>query len=150
MNQIMNTPISATDTATKKKRRPRPVNLRKKDKELRKAHKLRPKCRKDTHIKKNIRHKQPIEFQVKGQLPIKYCREIPLTTEVRRVLGRCVYTIIPEAIRKEGYVPHLLIFRDTETKCLIIKALLAEHEEYITQGATGEPCLVHDADYKLL
>jgi len=150
MNETMNTANSTEDATIKKKRRPRPVNLRKKDKELRRAHKLRAKCRKDTSIKKNIRHKQPIEFQVKGKLPIKYCREIPFTTEARRVLGRCVYKIVPEAMQKPGYIPHLLIFRDTQTNCLIIKAQLVEHEDFVAQDETGEYSFVPDTDFKLL
>jgi len=139
--------FNVADEAAKKKRRPRPVNMRKKDKALRRARKLKAKCRPDTKIKKNIRHKQPIEFQVKGQLPLKFCREITLTPEVKKVLGRCVYKIIPEAIRNPEYLPHLLIYRDTQTNCLVIKAQLAEHEDYIVTDGNGNAEFQPDIEF---
>jgi len=123
--------------------------LRNKDRQLKRERKLVPKCRKDTHIKKNIRHKQPIEFQVKGTAPLKFCREIPLTTEVKRLLGRCVYKILPGIAKQPGYVPHLVIYRDTQTNVLVIKAQLVEREDFLCFDKAGKPIFVPDTEFSL-
>ena len=121
--------------------------LRYKDKELRIKKKIQTKKRSGTRLKKNIKHKRLIEFQVKGNEPLKFCRTIQLTKEVRQLLGQCVNAIVPKEARQNGRVPWLSLFRHTKGRFLVLRCDVAEREDTLTVGEDGNACFEPDDNF---
>ena len=118
--------------------------LRYKDKELRAKKKIQTKKRSGTRIKKNIKHKRLIEFQVKGNEPLKFCRTIQLTKEVRQLLGQSVNAIVPKDARQDGRVPWLSLFRHTKGGFLVLRCDVAEREDTLKVDEDGSAYLEPD------
>ena len=99
-------------------------------------------------LKKNMRHKRPIELQVAGQRSLKFCKTTPYTREVKKILGSAALKIIPEEIRdKDGIVPQLSIYRDTKNNKIVISCNSFERSEVITTDENGNPCFLPDTEF---
>ena len=99
-------------------------------------------------LKKNIKHKKLLDFQVAGQRSLKFCKIIPYTREVKKILGSAALKIIPEEIRdKDGIVPNLSIYRDTKNNKIVISCNSFERSEIITTDENGNPCFLPDTEF---
>ena len=123
------------------------IQNRHKDKELRAKKKIQTKKRSGTRIKKNIKHKRLIEFQVKGSEPLKFCRTIQLTEEVRQLFGQCVHAIVPKEAKQDGRVPWLSLFRHTKGRFLVLRCDVAEREDTLKLDENGNAYLEPDVNF---
>ena len=121
--------------------------LREKDRQLKRQRKLKRKLKENSKIPKNIRTRKRLRFQVSGAEQLKFCKNTPLTKELRQILGRNVFKIIPEEMKRPGYVPFISIYLDKANRCMVLRTDLVEHEDFIVEdehGAHFEP----DTEYK--
>ena len=123
--------------------------LRTKDKELKRQRKLRRKPKEDgSKIPKNIRTRKSLRFQVSGSQQLKFCKNTPLTKELKQILGRNVFKIIPEEMKRPGYIPAISVYLDKENRCMVLRADLVEHEDLIVTDENGEAKFEPDTEYK--
>lgn len=124
-----------------------------KDKELKRKHKLNrgikdsDSDKKKLKIPRNIRTRKSLRFQVPGT-NLKFIKTTPLTTQLKRILGRSVFKILPPEMKQPGFVPILSVYLDKDNKQIVLRADLVEHEDYITADENGNPVLVPDENYK--
>ena len=99
-------------------------------------------------LKKNMRHKRPIELQVAGQRSLKFCKMIPYTRDVKRLLGASVLQIIPKEIRDgQGMVPMLALFRDTKNNKLVISCNYVRRVEILSEDENGNAVFLPDTEF---
>ena len=100
-------------------------------------------------VKKNIRHKKLIDYQVKGTEPMQFCRHIKLTEYLKRQFGKSLNCILPPEARKQGVVPWLSVFRHTKGGFLVIRCTLIERQENLKYDENGKPYLEPRTDFKM-
>ena len=99
-------------------------------------------------LKKNIKHKKLLDFQVAGQRSLKFCKTTPYTREVKKFLGSAALKIIPEEIRdKDGIVPKLSIYRDTKNNKIVISCNSFERSDIITTDENGNAVFLPDTEF---
>jgi len=99
-------------------------------------------------LKKNMRHKQPIEFQVCSAKSLKFCKRIALTQELKKLLGRGIMKIIPKEVRQHPeMIPFISVYRDTKNNKLILSIDSVEHEETLVTDENGNAELKPDFKY---
>ena len=99
-------------------------------------------------LKKNIKHKKLLDFQVAGQRSLKFCKTTPYTREVKKILGSAALKIIPEEIRdKDGIVPQLSIYRDTKNNKIVISCNAFERSDIITTDENGNAVFLPDTKF---
>jgi len=124
-----------------------------KDKELKRKHLLKrgikdsDSDKKKLKIPRNIRTRKSLRFQIPGT-NLKFCKNTPLTAEIKRIFGRRIFQIIPEEMKQPGCVPILSMYIDKENRAIVWHVDLVEHEDYIVQDETGEAKFVPDTEYR--
>lgn len=99
-------------------------------------------------LKKNLRKKQPISFQVASKRSLKFCKRIALTEELRKLLGRGIMKIIPLEVRKRPeMLPCISVYRDTKNNKLILSIDSAEYEDNIVADENGNAKFQPDFEY---
>jgi len=99
-------------------------------------------------LKKNMRKLQPISFQVASRHSIKFCKRLPLTQEVRKLLGRGIMKIIPTEVRQHPeMLPYVTVYRDTKNNKLILSIDSVEHEDNIITDSDGNAEFQPDIEY---
>ena len=126
--------------------------LRKKDKARIDAGEHKFKIRQNAYkpVKKNIRYKRVISYQVKGTEPLKFCKTIRLTAQNKKLLGgRLINRILPPEARQPGVIPWLTVFRHTKGNFLVIRCNLIEHSEELKHDDNGKPYFEPRTDFKM-
>jgi len=99
-------------------------------------------------LKKNMRKLQPVSFQVASRHRLKFCKRIPLTQELRKLLGRGIIKIVPKEVREHPeMLPYISVYRDTKNNKLILSIDSVEHQENIVTDQNGNTEYMPDIEY---
>ena len=99
-------------------------------------------------MKKNLKHHKVIPLQIAGQRSLKFCKRIPLTTELRKMLGREIIKILPKEVKDDLHmIPYLSVYRDTKNARLILAYNSVKHQETLKFDENGAPFLEPDINY---
>ena len=109
---------------------------RTKDTELKRHGKLKPQ-KTDTGRKKNIRTHSASKIVVAGKQGLKYIKTLPLTPQLKQLLGRCVFKILPEEMKQPGILPKLSLFLDAKNGNLVLHATHRYYEDAIIDDGDG-------------